>query len=43
LAERIDQLATDPDFYTKTVLQAETLKTQLSWEALKPQYVEVLG
>jgi glycosyltransferase involved in cell wall biosynthesis len=42
LAHKIDALATDEDLYRKSCLQAEQLRTNLSWDTLKPFYEKVL-
>ena len=43
LAAKIDQLATDNDFYVRAVAKAHLLREQLSWESLTPRYREILG
>ena len=43
LAEKIDQLALDNDFYVRALAKAHLLRDQLSWESLTPTYREVLG
>jgi glycosyltransferase involved in cell wall biosynthesis len=42
LAAKIDQFATDSGFYQKARLEAVELRTQYSWETLKPRYIETL-
>jgi glycosyltransferase involved in cell wall biosynthesis len=42
LAARIDQFC-DFDFYLKAKDEADRLRTELSWETLKPRYREVLS
>jgi glycosyltransferase involved in cell wall biosynthesis len=42
LAAKIDQFATDSGFYQKSRLEAVELRTQYSWETLKPRYTETL-
>ena len=41
LAAVIDQLA-DPTFYQAATTKAARLRNTLSWDALKPRYLEVL-
>jgi glycosyltransferase involved in cell wall biosynthesis len=43
LAAKIDEFASDPDQYAKARAKAYELRTELSWTALKPLYLEVLG
>ncbi len=43
LAARIDEFASDPDFYAKQVDEALRLRDELSWELWAPRYREVLG
>jgi glycosyltransferase involved in cell wall biosynthesis len=43
LAAKIDQLATDNDFYVRALAKAHLLRDQLSWESLTPRYREILG
>lgn len=43
LAAKIDQLATNPDFYAGAVHEAARLRTELSWDTLKPSYLELLS
>ena len=42
LADKIDQFATDPDLYSKSVALARDLAERLSWTALLPMYRRVL-
>lgn len=42
LARKIDQFATDPEFYLKARDEAQRLRAEYSWETLKPRYEEVL-
>ena len=42
LAAKIDQLATDNDFYVRALAKAHLLREQFSWETLTPRYREVL-
>jgi glycosyltransferase involved in cell wall biosynthesis len=42
LAAKIDQFC-DPDFLLKAKDEASRLRTELSWETLKPRYLEVLN
>lgn len=41
LAAKIDQLATDEDFYGHSLYMANNLRTALSWETLKPRYEDI--
>jgi glycosyltransferase involved in cell wall biosynthesis len=43
LAAKIDQLATDNDFYVRALAKAHLLREQLSWESLTPRYREVFA
>ena len=43
LAAKIDQLAQDEAFYSGSVLQAQTLRRELSWKTLAPRYEQVLA
>jgi glycosyltransferase involved in cell wall biosynthesis len=43
LAEKIDQLAQDPEFYGLAVTKALTLRDKYSWETLTPMYEQVLS
>jgi len=42
LAAKIDQLATDEDFYGHSTWKASELRKYLSWETLTPEYLKVL-
>ena len=42
LAEKIDQLATDEDFYQHSLCMAGNLRQAMSWEALAPRYRELM-
>lgn len=42
LAAKIDELATDDAFYRLAVKKAHQLRAEMSWDALKPLYHEVL-
>jgi glycosyltransferase involved in cell wall biosynthesis len=42
LAQKIEQLATDEDFYGHSLWTAENLRAAMSWEALEPRYRELL-
>lgn len=41
LAIKINQLVTDPGFYTKAKRKAQQLRYRLSWDTLKPLYEDV--
>ena len=43
LAAKIDQLATDEDFYGHSLWKATQLRECLSWKALTPRYSEVFA
>lgn len=43
LARKIDQLATDTDFYQAAVTKSHRLRNHLSWNTLRPKYEEVLA
>jgi glycosyltransferase involved in cell wall biosynthesis len=43
LAAKIDQLASDAEFYTKALATAADLREQLSWKNLLPEYQQVLA
>lgn len=43
LAAKIDRLAQDEEFYGRMVNHAVRLRDTMTWEALRPRYVEVLG
>jgi glycosyltransferase involved in cell wall biosynthesis len=43
LASKINQLATDNDFYIRACAKAHVLREQLSWETLTPRYREVFA
>ena len=42
LAERIDRLASDPEFYRTATETAHQLRDELSWHTLTPRYQELL-